>query len=155
MANQWLEMKQCGEWGWGRGLTLYPANKKGASASAILTVEATRRLGTDRVRNVVACVRQTPLPRLPPITQENVCQGGKRPDSYHCKSDTPSLLQPRHQQQLRFKWVKIEALHPPHHFEDEPHFQLDNLWGVRDTQPKALIIHKEVKIKGISSNQHF
>lgn len=50
---------------------------------------------------------------------------------------------------------EIEAVYAPRHFEDEPRFQLDNLWGVQDTQPKALIKHKEVKMEGISNNQHF
>lgn len=34
---------------------------------------------------------------------------------------------------------EIEAVYAPRHFEDEPRFQFDNPWGVRDTQPKALI----------------
>ena len=62
-------------WWWGRGreLTLYPANKKGASASAISTVDAkTKSPRTDGDRTVAALVTQSPLPPLLPITQRNV-----------------------------------------------------------------------------------
>lgn len=94
MANQWLEMKkQCGERGRVRGLTLYPANKRGASASTILTVEETRRSRTDRVRHVVSCIAKHPTPPPFPTScqlhKKMFCQGEKRPDSHHCKSDNP------------------------------------------------------------------
>lgn len=60
------------------GLTLYPAYKRGAPASAILNVEETRRPRVGGVRNMVACISQTPLPHLLPITQENVLPGRQK-----------------------------------------------------------------------------
>lgn len=54
----------------GEGLTLYPANKKGALATTILTVKETRSK-TDKEMRYFA-LPMPPLPHLLEITQENV-----------------------------------------------------------------------------------
>lgn len=63
--------------------------------------------------------------RLLPITQGNVLPGREKV-RLHCKSDTPTPLTPSTPTPTA-AMSEIEAVHPLHHFEDEPRFQLDNL----------------------------
>lgn len=155
LANQWLEMKQCGEWGGGRWLRLYPANKKGASASTILTVEETRTSRTDGVRNMVRCISQTPL-SPPRANYTRKCFARERKGQTPTTVNLPPPPPFNHDTNSSYasnEWNRSSL--PLNHFEDDPCFSSwQSLRCVRDTQPNALIKPEEVKMERIHRKQH-
>lgn len=137
LANQWLEMKQCGEWGGGRWLRLYPANKKGASASTILTVEETRTSRTDGVRNMVRCISQTPL-SPPRANYTRKCfareRKGQTPTTVNLPPPLPLTTTPT---AATLQMSEIEAVYHWTTLKMTHVFHLDSLWGVSETRSRT------------------